>query len=159
MADIFANYSGLIVFLHVLSALIWVGGMIAIKFAVSPVVRTIDDEKLRLNKLHDITSRFLKIVLPFTVLIVLTAVIMLIGIGFKGTPLNGITHIKEAIWVIMSINLVVIFFKNKKIGKLLVNNDVDEAKTTMALISNIMLPVNILLGIVAVYLGVALRGF
>ncbi len=154
-----ANYGAIIVFLHVLSALIWVGGMIVIKFAVSPIVQTIDDEKLRLNKLHDITNRFIKIVLPFSIVIVLTAVIMLIGIGFKGTPLNGITHIKEAIWVIMLINLVVIFFRNKKVGKLLADNNVNEAKDTIVLISNIILPVNILLGIIAVYLGVTLRGF
>jgi len=38
MTTFFSNYGHLIVFLHVLSAIIWVGGMIAIRIAAHPVV-------------------------------------------------------------------------------------------------------------------------
>ena len=39
MTELFNNYGHLIVFLHVLSAFVWVGGMIAIRVAVHPVIQ------------------------------------------------------------------------------------------------------------------------
>ena len=46
LADFFKNYSSIIVFLHVISAVIWVGGMIAIRFAVHYSMQNIEEPKI-----------------------------------------------------------------------------------------------------------------
>ena len=38
MGEFFVNYGHILIFLHVLSAIIWVGGMIAMRVAVHPVI-------------------------------------------------------------------------------------------------------------------------
>ena len=47
--ELFENYATIIIFLHILSAVIWVGGMIAIRFAVHPSLQSIDDSKIKLG--------------------------------------------------------------------------------------------------------------
>jgi len=42
-------YNHTVVFLHVLSAFVWVGGMIAIRVAVHPVLQSIEDPKTKLG--------------------------------------------------------------------------------------------------------------
>ena len=42
--SLFANYSDIIIFLHVISAVIWVGGMIAMRFAAHYSFAQIEDE-------------------------------------------------------------------------------------------------------------------
>lgn len=54
MSEFFQNYSALIVFLHVISAVIWVGGMIAIRFAIHYSIQEIQEPKLRLERTLEI---------------------------------------------------------------------------------------------------------
>jgi len=61
---IFADYAFFIVFLHVLSAFVWVGGMIAIRGAVHPSLQHIDDPKVRIARTLEIMHRLFMIVLP-----------------------------------------------------------------------------------------------
>jgi len=44
--DFFRDYGKYIVFLHVISAIIWIGGMIVVKFIVAPVMASIQDVKV-----------------------------------------------------------------------------------------------------------------
>ncbi|MCF6172831.1 MAG: hypothetical protein L3J44_03500, partial [Campylobacteraceae bacterium] len=62
---LFTNYGHEIVFLHVLSAIIWVGGMIAIRLAVHPSMQTIEDPKIKLGKTLMLMGKFFNIVIPF----------------------------------------------------------------------------------------------
>ncbi|MFZ5374101.1 MAG: hypothetical protein ACOZBX_00965, partial [Campylobacterota bacterium] len=48
--ETFADHRTLIVFLHVLSAVVWVGGMIAVRFAAHQSLSMIADPKLRLER-------------------------------------------------------------------------------------------------------------
>jgi len=157
LTEFFGNYGNIIVFLHVLSAMIWVGGMIAIRLAVHPNLMRIDDTKLRLNKLLAITGRFFNIVIPFITILILTAIIMIMGMKFNET--SYLIHLKEAIWTIMTINFIVMYLKRKKAQKFFDNNQLADAKLTLVAIPKVLLPINIALGIIALWLGVSLRGF
>jgi uncharacterized membrane protein len=66
MVNIFTEYSSIIVFLHVLSAVVWVGGMIAIRGAVHPSLQSIDDPKIKLGKTLQIVGRLFHLVIPFS---------------------------------------------------------------------------------------------
>ena len=157
IVELFGTYANIIVFLHVLSALIWVGGMIAIRLAVHPNLMLIGDTKLRLNKLLAITGRFFNIVIPFIAILLITAIVMIMGMQFHET--GYLLHIKEGIWTVMTINFVVMYLRRKKAQKFFDNNQLADAKLTLVIIPKVLLPINIVLGIVALWLGVSLRGF
>jgi len=58
----------------------------------------------------------------------------------------------------MAVNYTYMYIKRAKAWKLFSQGDVALAKAQMSLIPNLLLPINIVLGIVALGLGVSLRG-
>jgi len=159
MINIFNNYAHFIVMLHVVGAIIWVGGMIAIRFAVHPITSKIEDPNVRLETTLKLLKRFFNIVIIGIFFIIITAGLMAIGLGFKGTPLYIIVHIKEAIWTTMAIIFTMIYLRRNKAQKYFNQNDLKNAKETLAPLPKWMIPANIILGIIALYFGITLRGF
>ena len=159
MESLFNSFSSLIVFLHVISAIIWVGGMIAIRFAVHYSMQEIEDPKVKLGRTLESLRRFFNMVIPAIVILFLTAIIMIIALGFKGTPLYSFVIAKEAIWTIMTIIFIVIFIKRKQAQKAFNEGHFPIAKAKLTPIAQYLIPINIILGIVAIYIGVTLRGF
>lgn len=172
MVGLFGTYAHEIVFLHVISAIIWVGGMIAIRFAVHPNLQMIEDPKVKLGRTLAITGKFFHIVIPFIILLIVTAVLMAVGLGFRIAAVDEagniisqtaydmyqIVHVKEVVWVIMTANFSWMYFKRRKAQKLFDAGDLPGAKASVALIPKYLLPINIALGILALWLGLTLRG-
>lgn len=171
MIELFADYRTQIVFLHVISAVVWVGGMIAMKFAAHPSFIQIESPLHRLERISQALQRLFMIVLPFVVILIITAVIMAVGLGFRAAAVDasgnvidehamhiyGLVHVKETIWVVMSANLGMMILRRNKAQKLLEKGDTTGAKKALELIGKYMVSVNIILGIIAIYLGVTLR--
>lgn len=172
MVEFFGSFGHEIVFLHVLSAFVWVGGMIAIRLAVHPNLQLIEDPKVRLGRTLAITGRFFNIVIPFIVLLLLTAILMAVGLGFRAAAVDAsgniisetafatyqLIHVKEGIWLIMAMNFTWMYLKRAKAQKLYDAGDLPSAKERVAIIPKLLLPINILLGIAALWLGITLRG-
>lgn len=159
MQQLMSNYGGVIIFLHILSAIIWIGGMIAMRIAVHPAMQTINEPHIKLGKTLEIIGRLFALVLPFVVILLITAVVMTIGLGFAGTPLSITAHTKEVIWLIMTINFTYMFTKRTQAQRLFDDGDMAGAKAKVANFANLLLPINIALGLLALYLGVVLRGY
>jgi len=159
MEALFSSFSSIIVFLHVISAVIWVGGMIAIRLAVHYSMQEIDDPKIKLGRTLENLRRFFNMVIPSIIVLLATAIIMIIALGFKGTSLYSFVIAKEAIWTIMTILFIVIFIKRKQAQKAFDEGAFPIAKQKLLPIANYLIPINILLGLIAIYLGVTLRGF
>jgi len=171
LIELFADYRTQIVFLHVLSAVVWVGGMIAMKFAAHPSFMEIESPMHRLARISHALKRLFIIVSPFVVILIITAVIMSVGLGFRAAAVdaNGmvldtyamhiynIVHVKESIWMIMAANLLVMMRIRYKAQKLLDMGNTPAAKKRLNLIGKYLVPINIILGIIAIYLGVTLR--
>jgi uncharacterized membrane protein len=157
LIELFGNYAHTIIFIHVISAFIWVGGMIAIRLAVHPSLMGIIDTKTRISQLLGVTGKFFNTVIPFILLLLITAVIMAMGMKFNET--GYLVHIKEAIWTVMALNFTAMYIIRKKAQKFFNNNQLADAKLTLIIIPKVLLPINILLGLVALWLGVSLRGF
>lgn len=155
MQEIFKNYGTIIIFLHILSAVVWVGGMIAIKFAVHPVLQTIDEPKMRLGKTLHVVGRLFNLVMPFIFLSALCGVLILKGVGYGG----AIIHLKETLWTIMTVNYAYMYIKRLKAQRLFETGDIARAKETVRLLPTVLLPLNIALGLMAIFAGVLLRGF
>ena len=171
MIELFADYRTQIVFLHVISAVVWVGGMIAMKFAAHPSFVQIESPLHRLERISQALQRLFMIVLPFVIILIITAVIMAVGLGFRAAAVDAsgnvidsyamhiykLVHVKESIWMLMSANLGMMIWRRNKAEKLLEKGDTTGAKKALELIGKYMVPVNIILGIIAIYLGVTLR--
>ena len=172
MTEFFGAYAHEIVFLHVLSAMIWVGGMIAIRLAVHPALQLIDDPRVRLGRTLAITGKFFTIMIFFILLLIITAVIMAVGLGFRTAAVDPsgailsetayatyqLVHVKEGIWMLMTMNFSWMYFKRHQAQKLFDIGKTKESKASVALIPKLLLPLNIILGLVALWLGVTLRG-
>jgi len=154
MQEFFNNYSTILLFLHVVSAVIWVGGMVAIRVAVHPVVMSIEDGKTKLGKNLQIVGRLFNLVLPFILTLLVTGIIFELA-GIK----SPLTHAKEAIWTIMTLNYTFMYIKRAKAQKLFNSGDIEGAKKCVKILPTILLPINILLGMAAIMIGVILRGF
>ena len=159
MKELFFQFSTLIVFLHVLSAVVWIGGMIAIRFAVHYSMQNIEEPKIKLERTLENLKRFFNLVLPFIALLLVTALILIFGLELKDTPLNKFVHIKEAIWTVMAIIYITVYIKRNKAEKAFLAGDLATTKAQLAPIAKIYIPLNIVLGLIAIYLGVTLRGF
>ena len=158
LVDFFINYSSVIVFLHVISAVIWVGGMIAIRFAVHYSMQNIENPKIKLERTLENLKRFFKLVIPSILTLLITAIIMIIGSGFKESTLYSLVIVKELIWSLMTIIFIIIYIKRNKAEKAFLNEDINSTKNNLIPIANYFIPINILLGIIAIFMGVLLRG-
>jgi len=156
MVEIFNNFGTEILFLHIISSVIWVGGMIAVKFAVNPAMQLIATESVRISRSVNITKNLFAMVIPAILILVVTGIVLIYGFGHKGEML---VHIKEGLWTVMLINFIVMYMRVSKADRLMrsKDNQLEEAKKEMKIVSSYMLPVNIILGIIAIYVGSSLH--
>jgi len=151
--DIFLEHKTIIVFLHVISAVIWVGGMVAMRFAAHQSFLEIENPLKRLERISHSLKRLFTIVLPFVIILLITAIFMIKGYGLSQTEFSSLSYAKEGIWTFMFLNLLVMIFRRNKADVLLAKGDTVTAKAQLGLIGKYMVPVNILLGIVAIFIG------
>jgi uncharacterized membrane protein len=159
ITTLFIDYSAIMLFFHVLSAVVWIGGMVAIRFAVHPAIQSLEDNRLKLGKTIEIVGRLFNIVIIFIIILIFTATIMAVGMDFKHSPLYWLVHVKEGIWMVMTMNFTYMYIKRLKAKKLYDSGDLAGAKKQIGKFANILLPINIILGVLAIYAGVTLRGF
>ena len=158
MTDLFAHYTHLVIFLHLLSAVIWVGGMVAVRGVVHPVLQRIESPEERLGKTLEVTGRLFHWVMPFIVVLVLTATMMVVAVeGHKG-DFRLVFMLKEGIWSLMALNFGYMYLLRRQAWRLFLAGDFPGAKNRVRLLPNILLPINILLGLTALWLGITLRG-
>lgn len=153
MQAFFGEYKTIIIFLHVLSAVVWVGGMIAIRYAAHASLMQIESPNRRIERILHTLKRLFIIVVPFVIILLATAVIMIKGYSLSASELSKFAHAKEAIWSVMTINLFVMILRRNRAKRLLDKGDMMGAKFSLKLIGTYMVPVNIVLGIIAIFLG------
>ena len=155
METLFAENRALIIFLHVISAVIWVGGMIAIRFSAHYALAALEGPE-RLARTAQMLRNLFMIVVPFVVILLATALIMAIAMGLHHGDFKTLAFAKEGIWTVMTLNLAVMIFRRNKAQRLINEGDFAGAKPLLGLIGAVMVPVNIVLGLVAIFLGVLL---
>jgi len=151
--ELFLENKTIIVFLHVISAVVWVGGMIAMRFAAHQSFMEIENPLKRLERISHSLKRLFSIVLPFVIILLITAIFMIKGYGLSQTEFSALAHAKEGIWSVMFLNLLVMMFRRNKAEKLLEAGDTLGAKSQLGLIGKYMVPLNIILGTIAIFIG------
>ncbi|MDY0120901.1 MAG: hypothetical protein RBR54_03065 [Sulfurimonas sp.] len=158
MAEFFAEYKTIIVFLHVISAVVWVGGMIAMRFAAHYSFMEIESPQKRLERTAHALKNLFTIVTPFVIILLITAILMVKGYALSASSFAPQAYAKEGIWSFMALNLFAMILRRNKAVKLLEAGDTLKAKNALGLIGKYMVPLNIILGIIAIYLGASLSG-
>jgi len=153
MQEIFLENKIIIIFLHVISAVVWVGGMISMRYAAHQSFLNIESPQKRLQHISHALKRLFTIVMPFVIILIITAVFMIKGYGLSQSDFAPLSHAKEGIWTIMFINLVVMIRRRNRGEKLLNSGDFVGAKNQLEMIGKFMVPVNIVLGITAIFIG------
>ncbi len=153
MQDFFLEHKVIIVFLHVISAVVWVGGMVAMRFAAHQAFLKVESPHKRLENIAYALKRLFNIVLPFVVILIITAVFMIKGYGLSQSDFAPFSHIKEGVWTLMFINLLIMIYRRNRGEMLLNKGDMVGAKEQIELIGKFMVPLNIILGITAIFIG------
>ena len=137
MSELFNNFSTLIIFLHVISAIVWIGGMIVIRFAVHYSMQNIEEPKIRLGRTLENLKRFFSMVIPSIITLLITAIILILALDFKDTELYKFVIAKEIIWFIMTLIFIVIYIKRDKAQKAFNGGDFLSAKKSTKSIGKI----------------------
>lgn len=153
MQEFFLEHRTLIVFLHVISGVIWVGGMIAMRYAAHYSFLKIESPQKRLEHIAYALKRLFYIVLPFVAVLIATAIFMIKGYELSSSSFSTLSHAKEAIWTIMFLNLSIMIYRRNRGEMLLNKGDTVGAKKQIELIGKFMVPLNIILGITAIFIG------
>ena len=157
LAAIYGDYHDVVLFLHVISAVVWVGGMVALRFAAHHSFMELREPPQRLERVAHALKRLFTIVAPFIVILLITALIMAAGLNLHKGEAKMLAFAKEGIWTLMALNYFAMVLRRNKAAQLIEIGSLVEAKAKLAPISAYMVPVNILLGTAAIYLGVMLR--
>ena len=83
---------------------------------------------------------------------------MAISLGGHHGELKTLFVSKEILWTIMALNYGYMYYKRATAWKMFNQGQVKEAKARMKWMANVLLPLNIVLGLVALWMGVSLRG-
>ncbi len=76
--EIMTDYTNQVIFLHVLSAVIWVGGMMAILVITKTAHKSVSDER-RLAGRATLIKQYFRFLIPFILVLLITAVFMALG--------------------------------------------------------------------------------
>lgn len=158
MSSFFTEYARIVVFFHVLLAVIWIGGMIAIRFSVHKALLEFSDNSLRISTSLKILGKFFQFVISSIVIIGATGIFMMKSIDYTGL-LAGVIHLKTQLWTLMTMVFGYIYFRFIKAQNAFESGNTQEAAKFLAPIAKYLIPVNIALGMLAILFGVILRGF
>lgn len=164
--EIMTDYTNQVIFIHVLSAVIWVGGMVAIFIITKTAHKTVSDER-RLAGRAALIKNYFRFLIPFILTLLLSAVFMALGYqdnaldddGFildnKSFEIYKYVTMKGSIWIAMVMNMLLMVWIISKAEKK--DCAVQKATDCMWLVNTYLLPINIIMGTIAIYIGVSIR--
>jgi uncharacterized membrane protein len=157
MIEFVLEHRNYFIFVHVMGAVIWVGGMVAMRYAAHYSFVDIVSPADRLAKTSAALKRLFMIVMPFVLLIAATGALLTVAYDIKHTEFHYLTHLKEAIWGVMFLNLSTMMWRRSKADESMQRGDYSRAGALLRPIAKFMVPLNIVLGVGAIFLGTLLR--
>jgi uncharacterized membrane protein len=160
------DYSLFVIFFHVMSASVWVGGMVTLWFVTRESSVNISVER-RATSRSETYKKFFTFLSPFIIILLITSIFMALGYKDNAVDTNGFTldfknlemykliNTKGSIWLIMVMNMGFMLWILSKASCKLCKTKV--RADCMWLVGKYLLPINILLGFVGIFLGVFLR--
>ena len=164
--QIMTDHATLVIFLHVFSAVVWVGGMVALWFFAKFLGMHPHNER-RLGSRATLFKKYFTFLSPFIIVLFVTSIFMALGYKDNAVDMNGFTldahnfeiykyiNTKGSIWTIMTLNMILMTWILSRASCKLCKTR--KAADCMWLITAYLLPANIILGAIEVFIGVFLR--
>lgn len=161
LVDLFGNFGRIIVFFHVVSAALLIGSMAGIRLFVKPMLADISDEKLRCMQSLKIFRRYAYVVIAIMLVIFSASFMMNVGLGFEyANPIvYSMIYVKQFLWFFMSFNFFYMYIKFRQSSDAAAKMDFYEANENITVILDYLLPLNLVLSFIALYIGIVIRGY
>ncbi len=151
----------LLVWLHILAAVIWIGGMLFLSLVAVPVLRHVDSPLLRRDLFRAMARRFRGLVWACIGILILTGIgnVAYYGSQTPGSPYQKVLHIKLGLVVVLVVlGVVHDFVIGPRAGRALSRDGLPPIGTDQLMVT--LAPwvgrLNLLLGIVILLLAAAL---
>ncbi len=133
--------------------------MVGYVVSTYPSIKQIPNKKLMVRTSIRTLRRLSQLIIVVSIILGITGVMIAIGASYgdKDPLLAAIINTKEALWIFMFLNTIVIFYKVLQSKQKCMASDAAGAKDNVRLISNYLIMVNIFLGLTATYFGMMLR--
>ena len=161
LINLFGDFGRIIVFIHVVSATFLLGSMITLRFIIKPAMMGIDDEAVKYSRCISILNKYSYYVFIIMILLISASLTITVGLGFEyaNPTMYSMIHVKEALWLFIAFNFVYMYTKLLNARSLYKNRNFFEVHENIGLIVDFLIPLNIILSLIAVYLGVIIRGY
>ena len=161
MINLFGDFGRIIIFLHIVGAAFLVGSLFMIRFVIKPTLMSIENEAIRYGQCIRMLDRYFYYLFVVMILIILVSTTMSVGLGFEyaNPTLYSIIHMKEAFWIFMAFNFLYMYFKLRSAKKFYKRRDFFEVHENLGLIVNWFIPLNLIMTLIASYVGIIIRGF
>jgi len=150
----------LIIMIHIASAIVWVGASFFFSMSVFPSLSQIPNERMIVRTTIRIIFRYLKVTFIASLLLLLTGIFLALNTKvYETNPiLKTILYTKGYIWAFMTIAYYYAFSKAKSAKRICFKGDSILAVENLKVIANYIFVLNFILGLVAIYFGIMLRG-
>jgi len=161
LINLFGDFGRIIVFLHIIAAAFLLGSMFMIRFIIKPALMDIDDEAVRYSRCLRVLERYFNYLAAAMILIISVSITMSVGLGFEyANPTTfSLIHVKEALWVFIAFNFLYMYIKFHNSKILYKKREFFEVHENLKLIVNYLMTLNIILTLIAFYIGVIIRRF
>ncbi len=159
MIEFFYSYPQIVLFIHIVCAVVWIGSAVGFVVASYPAVNQIPNEKLMVRTSIRTLKRLYELNIFLSIVIGVTGFIISVAVSYSGKDplLETILDTKKILWVFMFITILSIYYRVLTAKRKCLSNNPSGAKDNIRLISNYLIVINIFLGLVASYFGMMLR--
>jgi len=161
LINLFGDFRRIIVFLHLVSAAFLIGSMFMIIFIIKPTLVAIDDKAVRYSRCIRIIEKYFYYLFATMMLIVSASLTMSVGLGFEyaSPTLYSLIHVKKALWIFIVFNFIYMYIKLMNARRFFKTREFFEVHENLGLIVTYLMPLNLILTLIAAYMGVIIRGF
>ncbi len=160
-ADFFENFSRYIIFLHVASMALYIGGLCAMGFFIKPIIFQIKIPKILYGCGIDFVKRFM--IFSILCLAFIIGSGFFICIGLELSKVSPTTHIiintLEVLWISAIASCIYMCVKYQNLKKYLTNTQYVEIHEGLILIFSYVVPLNLFISLACLYFSILLGGF
>jgi len=146
--------------IHIASAIVWVGASFFFSMSVFPSLAQIPNERMIVRTTIRIIFRYLKVTFVASLFLLATGVALAMHSKvYQTNPiLNTILYTKGYIWLFMTLAYFYAMKKAKDAKSICFHGDSVSAVDNLKVIANYIFVINFILGLIAIYFGIMLRG-
>ncbi|MFK5938682.1 MAG: hypothetical protein QM497_09845 [Sulfurimonas sp.] len=164
--QLMTDYPTTIIFVHVFSAMVWEGGMIALWFIGFQTSKELAIEDRFADRVAVVKKYFLFLT-PFILILFVTAIFFALGYKDNAYDFDGfvldmnnadmykLINANGSVFAVMVLNMFLILYTLTRSG--VDRYKGNKAKDAIYLVNTFLLPLNIFLGAVGTYMGAFLR--